>query len=92
MTDAKFNDLSEDGQQVIRYDQAYKLTIFSFGNKVSMELDTKLDQKLGSLKDVIGLAMKNGAQWVKEEWTTDPNTGKRKLNKTQVALDTTQIK
>jgi hypothetical protein len=92
MTDAKFNDLSEKGSEVIRYDQAYKIALYSFGNKVSMEFDTTLNQKLGTLKDMIGLAMQNGAQWHKEEWITDPATQKRKLVKTQVALDTTQIK
>lgn len=91
MTDAKFNDLSPEGSQVIRYDQAYKITVYSFGNQTSIEFDTKLDQKLGSLKEALGLAIQNGCQWFKETWETTPD-GKKKKVRNQVSLDTTQTK
>lgn len=87
MTDAKFNDLSENAQEVMRLDRTYKITVFSYGNKVEISFDTKLDQPLGQLKDMISLAMKNGAQWFLQNWITDKETGKRRLERTQATLD-----
>lgn len=90
MTNATFNDLSKDGQQVIRYDQAYQITVVSKGNKVEMTFDTKLDQPLGSLKDMIGIALQNGIKWHSVQWTEDPETHKKKKVTTEV-LDHTQV-
>jgi len=82
MTDAKFNDLSDQGSEVIRTDRSYTVTITSNGNKTHLKFDTKLDQALGKLSDCIGLALKNGCKWYSETWTTD-EAGKRKLVRTE---------
>lgn len=87
MTDAKFNDLSKDATEVMRYDRAYKITVFSYGNKVTMDFDTKLDQDVGTIKDMIQLARQNGTQWELVEWITDKESGKRRMARTQATLD-----
>jgi len=86
MGDLKTNDLSKDASEPIKYENAYKITITSYGNKVTMSLDTKLDQNLGSLKDMLQLARQNGIQWFLETWVTD-DKGKRKLQRSQATLD-----
>jgi hypothetical protein len=87
MTDAKFNDLSKDASEVIRYDRAYKVTVFSYGNKVTMDFDTKLDQPCGTLKEMVQIARQNGIAWELVEWITDKDTGKRKQVRQQATLD-----
>ena len=87
MTDAKFNDLSKEGSEVIRYDQAYKITVYSYANKVNIDFDTKLGQGLGTLTDMLKLARQNGRQWFLNQWTTDPESGKRKMIQSQATLD-----
>ena len=87
MTDAKFNDLSKDASEVMRYDRAYKITVFSYGNKVTMDFDTKLDQNVGTIKEMIQVARQNGTNWELVEWVTDPNTQKRKMARRQATLD-----
>jgi hypothetical protein len=88
MTNATFNDLSKDGQEVIRYDKAYQVTVVSKGNKTELSFDTKLDQKIGTLQEMIQLALQNGINWNKITWEEDPVTKKKKKVITQVLDDT----
>lgn len=88
MTNATFDDLSEKGQKVIRYDQAYRVVVTNLGLKTEIQFDTALDTKIGTLKDGIGLALKNGIQWKKITWVQDEETGKKKKVET-VVLDPT---
>ena len=85
MTDLKANDLSKDGQEIVRYEKAYRVNVYSFGNKTNIEFDTKLDQSLGTLKDSIALAIQNGKTWVEVKWVKDEVTGKLKKVETPVA-------
>jgi hypothetical protein len=89
MTNATFDDLSEKGEKVIRYDQAYRVVVTNLGLKTEIQFDTGLKTKMGTLQEAIGLALTNGIQWKKITWQEDPETGKKKKIET-VVLDNSQ--
>jgi hypothetical protein len=73
MTNAYISDTTG---KTIKKEQAYKVSVYSYGSKVHLDLDTEFVEEL---KTLVALARQNGCEWYElvkkdDKWVREETT------------------